>query len=45
MKYRPNYPGIFETIEAARAYMDWYVPWYNQNHNFLGLADLLCDVA
>ncbi len=38
MKYRPNYPGTFATLEQARAYMDWYVPWYNQNHKHSGIA-------
>ncbi|HEY5223980.1 MAG TPA: DDE-type integrase/transposase/recombinase [Microbacteriaceae bacterium] len=38
MKYRPNYPGTFETLEEARAYLDWYVPWYNQNHKHSGIA-------
>ena len=38
MKYRPNYPGTFETIEQARAFMGWYVPWYNENHKHSGIA-------
>jgi putative transposase len=38
MKYRPNYPGTFDTIEQARAHMDRYVPWYNQNHKHSGIA-------
>jgi transposase InsO family protein len=38
MKYRPNYPGTFETIDQARAYIAWYVPWYNQNHKHSGIA-------
>lgn len=38
MKYRPSYPGTFETIDQARAYMHWYVPWYNQNHKHSGIA-------
>ena len=38
MKYRPNYPGTFATIEQARAYVEWYVPWYNQNHKHSGIA-------
>jgi putative transposase len=38
MKYRPNYPGTFATIEQARAYVEWYVPWYNQNHKHSGVA-------
>lgn len=38
MKYRPNYPGIFDTLEQARAFMDAYVPWYNQHHKHSGIA-------
>jgi transposase InsO family protein len=38
MKYRPNYPGIFDTLQQARAFMDAYVPWYNQNHKHSGIA-------
>lgn len=38
MKYRPNYPGVFATLDEARAYVDWYVPWYNQNHKHSGIA-------
>ena len=38
MKYRPNYPGTFETIDQARAYIAWYVPWYNENHKHSGIA-------
>lgn len=38
MKYRPNYPGTFVTIDDARAYMAWYVPWYNAQHKHSGIA-------
>lgn len=38
MKYRPNYPGTFATLEDARAHMDWYVTWYNANHKHSGIA-------
>lgn len=38
MKYRPNYPGTFESLEAARAFMDAYVPWYNRSHKHSGIA-------
>lgn len=38
MKYRPNYPGTFETLEDARAHMTGYVPWYNANHKHSGIA-------
>ena len=38
MKYRPNYPGTFADLEQARAFMGWYVSWYNQNHKHSGIA-------
>lgn len=38
MKYRPNYPGIFDTLDDARAFMTGYVPWYNQQHRHSGIA-------
>ena len=38
MKYRPNYPGTFESLEAARDHLNEYVPWYNTNHKHSGIA-------
>jgi putative transposase len=38
MKYRPNYPGTFAEISAARAWVDSYVPWYNHQHRHSGIA-------
>jgi putative transposase len=38
MKYRPNYPGTFDTLEDARAYMTGDVPWYSANHKHSGIA-------
>ncbi|MHB1173155.1 MAG: transposase [Lacisediminihabitans sp.] len=38
MKYRPNYPGTFESLEAARAHLAEYVPWYNTTHKHSGIA-------
>jgi transposase InsO family protein len=38
MKYRPNYPGIFDTLEIARAHLNDYVPWYNTSHKHSGIA-------
>jgi transposase InsO family protein len=38
MKYRPNYPGTFEDINAARTWVASYVPWYNQQHRHSGIA-------
>jgi putative transposase len=38
MKYRPNYPGTFPDIDAARAWLSSYVSWYNQHHRHSGIA-------
>ena|SRR5699024_8607207 len=38
MKYRPNYPGMFESLETARAHIDDYVVWYNTEHRHSGIA-------
>jgi len=38
MKYRPNYPGTFDTMEQAQDYMTWYVHWYNASHKHSGIA-------
>ena len=38
MKYRPNYPGTFEDINAAHTWVASYVPWYNQQHRHSGIA-------
>lgn len=37
MKYRPDYPGEFATIDEARGYMTGYVPWYNTCHKHSGV--------
>jgi putative transposase len=38
MKYRPNYPGVFDDLDAARAWVSQYVSWYNQHHRHSGIA-------
>lgn len=38
MKYRPNYPGTFTDLGAARAWVSAYVSWYNQHHRHSGIA-------
>lgn len=38
MKYRPNYPGRFKTLEEARTFLAEYVPWYNTSHKHSGIA-------
>ena len=33
MKYRPHYPdGAFLSLEAAQAWVDAFVAWYNEDH-------------
>lgn len=38
MKYRPDYPGMFDSLEVARAHIDGYVVWYNSEHRHSGIA-------
>jgi transposase InsO family protein len=38
MKYRPHYPGVFNSLEHGRTHLDSYVSWYNQNHKHSGIA-------
>jgi putative transposase len=38
MKYRPNYPGTFTDINAARTWVSAYVAWYNHHHRHSGIA-------
>jgi putative transposase len=38
MKYRPNYPGVFDDLDTARAWVSSYVSWYNQHHRHSGIA-------
>jgi putative transposase len=38
MKYRPNYPGTFDDLDTARAWVSSYVPWYNEHHRHSGIA-------
>src|SRR5262249_40430362 len=38
MKYRPDFPGQFASIEAARAHCQLFFPWYNDEHRHSGLG-------
>lgn len=38
MKYRPDFPKVFADLQAARAHLAAYVPWYNQQHRHSGIA-------
>jgi transposase InsO family protein len=38
LKYRPDYPdGPFVSIEAAQAWVDGFVRWYNEDHQHSGI--------
>ena len=38
LKYRPDYPDRFGSIEDARAFQTDFVSWYNTEHHHSGLA-------
>ena len=38
MKYRPNYPQRFGSIEDARTWARAFVSWYNHEHRHTGIA-------
>ena len=37
MKYRPQYPDRFGSIQDARRFCQEFFPWYNQQHHHSGL--------
>jgi putative transposase len=38
LKYRPDFPARFASIEAARAHCQAFFPWYNHQHRHTGLG-------
>ena len=38
LKYRPDFPGRFASIEAARAHCQDFFPWYNSEHRHSALG-------
>ena len=38
LKYRPEFPARFGSIEAARAHCQDFFPWYNNEHHHGGLG-------
>ena len=38
LKYRPDFPARFASIEAARRHCQIFVPWYNDEHRHPGLG-------
>lgn len=38
LKYRPDFPAHFPSIEAARAHCQAFFRWYNEEHHHTGLG-------
>jgi putative transposase len=38
LKYRPDFPGGFDSIEAARRHCQTFFAWYNDEHHHSGLG-------
>ena len=38
LKYRPDFPGTFTSVEAARVHCQRFFPWYNDDHRHSGLG-------
>jgi putative transposase len=38
LKYRPDFPARFDSIEAARTFCQDFFPWYNTQHRHSGLG-------
>ncbi|VAZ83839.1 hypothetical protein LAUMK42_02658 [Mycobacterium persicum] len=38
LKYRPDFPGRFDSIEAARTHCHIFFGWYNDKHRHTGLG-------
>jgi len=45
LKYRPDFPDRFGSIEDARAFCQAFFAWYNLQHHHLGIALLTPDIV
>ncbi len=43
LKYQPEFPRYFETIEQARAFCRRFFAWYNQDHHHAGIGLMTPD--
>ena len=43
LKYQPEFPKNFETIEQARAFCRRFFAWYNQDHHHAGIGLMTPD--
>ena len=44
LKYRPEFPDRFGSIEDARSFCQRFFPWYNHEHHHSGIALLTPDM-
>jgi putative transposase len=45
LKYRPDFPGRFGSIEDARCFSRGFFPWYNQEHRHTGISLLTPEMV
>lgn len=45
LKYRPDFPNRFGSLEDARAFSQRFFSWYNQEHHHSGIALLTPEVV
>ncbi len=45
LKYRPDFPDRFGSIEHARAHCQFFFPWYNTEHHHSGIALMSPEVV
>jgi putative transposase len=38
LKYRPEFPGRFESLEHARTHLREFFAWYNEEHRHSGVG-------
>jgi len=38
LKYRPDFPARFESLEHARAFCEYFFTWYNHEHRHSGIG-------
>jgi len=43
LKYQPEFPKRFETIEDARTFCRWLAAWYNEDHHHAGIGLMTPD--
>jgi putative transposase len=45
LKYRPDFPERFGSIQDARAFCQTFFPWYNQEHRHTGISLLTPEMV